>query len=83
MRRTDPRNLQLATDDRKARRLCSELQVPEPLRTLDLLRSYADAARLQHPQLRSLLLGIRDRASFLPPRSDPDQKWWEDIINDV
>jgi predicted nucleic acid-binding protein len=77
------RNLQLATDDRKARRLCTELQIPEPLRTLGLLRSYADATRLQHPQLRSLLLKIRDRASYQPPRSDPDQKWWEDIINDV
>jgi len=77
------RNLRLATDDRKARRLCTELQIPEPLRTLGLLRSYADATRLQYPQLRSLLLKIRDRASYQPPRSDPDQKWWEGIINDV
>jgi predicted nucleic acid-binding protein len=76
------RGLQLATDDRKARRLCTELQIPEPSRTLDLLRAYADTARLPHAQLRELLVKIRDRASFQPPRSDPSHKWWQDIINE-
>ena len=75
------RGLQLATDDRKARRLCTELRIPEPLRTLALLRTYADAAALQHAQLRDLLIRIRDRASFQPSRSDPDHKWWQDGID--
>ncbi len=75
------RGLQLATDDRKARRLCAELQIPEPQRTLGILHTYADAARLQHARLQDLLVGIRDRASFQPPRSDPDHKWWHDIID--
>src|ERR1019366_5454476 len=34
------RNLQLATDDRKARRLCAERRIPEPLRTLALIHAY-------------------------------------------
>jgi predicted nucleic acid-binding protein len=74
------RAIPLATDDRKARRLCTDLQVPEPLRTLGILHSYADATHLPHTELRDVLIRIRDRASYQPPRSDPDRKWWEDII---
>jgi predicted nucleic acid-binding protein len=74
------RGLRFATDDRKARRLCAELQVPDPLRTVALMRSYADVASLSQAQLRDLLIKIRDRASFQPPRGDPDHKWWEDCI---
>jgi predicted nucleic acid-binding protein len=77
------RGLPLATDDRKARRLCTQLGIPEPLRTLGLLRAYADAAELPQAQLRDLLGQIRDRASFQPPRSDPDLKWWHDIIEAI
>ena len=76
------RAMPLATDDRKARRLCAELRIPEPLRTLGILHAFADATHLPHPELRELLARIRDRASYQPPRSDPDRKWWEDIIDD-
>jgi predicted nucleic acid-binding protein len=76
------RAIPLATDDRKARRVCAELQPPEPMRTLRILHAYADATHLPHAELRDLLIKIRDRASFQPPRSDPDRKWWEDIIDD-
>jgi hypothetical protein len=74
------RNLPLATDDRKARRLCAERQIPEPLRTLALIHAYADTAQLPPAEIRSLLIKIRDRASFQPQRSDPDHKWWSDHI---
>jgi predicted nucleic acid-binding protein len=77
------RNLQLATDDRKARGLCAERHIQEPLRTLTLIRTYADAARLEVVHVRELLIKIRDRASFQPPRSDPDHKWWHDHIEDA
>jgi predicted nucleic acid-binding protein len=76
------RAMPLATDDRKARRLCAELQVQEPMRTLGILHAYADATQLPHAELRDLLINVRDRASYQPPRSDPDRKWWEDIIDD-
>jgi predicted nucleic acid-binding protein len=74
------RGLQLATDDRKARRVCAELGIPDPQRTLALLHSFANTAGLQQSQLRDLFVKLRDRASFQPPRSDPDRKWWEDHI---
>jgi predicted nucleic acid-binding protein len=76
------RGMPLATDDRKARRLCAGLQLTEPMRTLGILHAYADATHLPHAELRDLLVKIRDRASFQPPRSDPDRKWWEVIIDD-
>jgi len=70
------RHIQLATDDRKARSLCVQRGLTEPLRTLALVHSYADMAGLDHGETRELLIKIRDRASFQPPRTDPDQKWW-------
>jgi predicted nucleic acid-binding protein len=70
------RHIQLATDDRKARNLCAQRGLTEPLRTLALMHSYVDGAGLSHDQTRELLLKIRERASFQPPRTDPDQKWW-------
>lgn len=72
------RNIQLATDDRKARRLCAQRGLAEPLRTLALMHSYVDSARLSHSETHDLLIKIRDRASFQPPRTDPDQKWWNE-----
>jgi len=72
----ESRGLQLATDDRKARRVCVELGLPEPIRSLHILRSYADAAALSEQAVRERLIRIRDRANFQPGRADPDYKWW-------
>jgi predicted nucleic acid-binding protein len=74
------RSLEIATDDRKARRLCEEQHLAEPVRTLALLHSYAEAAGLSDGQVRELLTKVRDRASFQPPRADPDLKWWNDHV---
>jgi len=76
------RAMPLATDDRKARRLCADLQVPEPMRTLGILHAYVQATHLPHAELRDILIRIRDRASYQPPRNDPDRKWWEEMIDD-
>lgn len=74
------RDLQLATDDRKARSLCAERHLPEPLRTLDLLHNYTDAARFSRGDVHKMLISVQERASFRPTRSDPHHKWWEDHI---
>jgi predicted nucleic acid-binding protein len=74
------RDMQLATDDRKARGLCAERHIREPLRTLALMHTYTDTTRLEAVHVSDLLIKIRDRASFQPPRSDPDRKWWHDHI---
>jgi predicted nucleic acid-binding protein len=72
------RHMDLDTDDRRARRLCQERHLAEPLRTVSLLRAYADAAELGDDQIEQLVTSIRERASFQPPRSDPELKWWTD-----
>lgn len=72
------RNLPLATDDRKARRLCSERGLAEPIGTVALIRQYCDARALNPTEVARLLTGIAARASFQPPRNDPDLKWWSD-----
>lgn len=77
------RGLEVATDDRKARRLCVERHLTEPVRTLALLRSYAEAAQLRRDQIRKLLTKIYIRASFQPPRADPDLKWWDEHVNEA
>jgi predicted nucleic acid-binding protein len=77
------RGLQLATDDRKARTLCTERHIREPLRTLALIHTYTDKAQLSPSHVRDLLAKISSRASFQPPRSDPDHKWWHDHMEDA
>jgi predicted nucleic acid-binding protein len=75
--------IDLATDDRRARRLCTERRLAEPERTVSLLHAYAEAAGLTNDELRGMLIHVRDRASFLPARSDPHLKWWNDHIRDA
>ncbi len=77
------RNIQLATDDRKSRRLCADHRLREPSRTLALIQAYADGAKLDAAQVRDLLIRILDRASFQPRRADPDYKWWSHHIHDL
>lgn len=75
--------IDLATDDRRARRLCAERHLAEPERTASLLHAYAEATGLKNDELREMLVHVRDRASFLPARSDPHLKWWNDHIRDA
>ena len=77
------RGIDLATDDRRARRLCEERGLAEPTRTVALLRSYAESAQLTDDEVRKMLVRVRERASFLPARSDPDLKWWNEHIRDA
>ncbi|HET8661768.1 MAG TPA: hypothetical protein VFM55_22585 [Micromonosporaceae bacterium] len=77
------RRISMATDDRKARRVCASRSLPEPRRTLALIRSYAEAESLGHGDVRDMLLRVRGRASFTPPRSDPDLSWWARFVNDT
>ena len=72
------RGLPLATDDRKARRLCAERGLALPTGTVTLIRRYCEARALDHARISHLLQRISSRASFQAPRGDPDLKWWND-----
>jgi hypothetical protein len=47
-----------------------------------LLHAYAETARLKNDEVRQMLIRVRDRASYLPARSDSYLKWWNDHIRD-
>ena len=72
------RGIPLATDDRKARRLCAERGLALPTGTVTLIRRYCEAQALDHADVSHLLQRITSRASFQAPRGDPDLKWWND-----
>ncbi len=71
------RGLAIATDDRKARRISTERGLGEPLRTAGIIRSYCDGVESEPLLVRSILHAVQQRASFVPPRSDPDHEWWQ------
>ena len=72
------RGIPLATDDRKARRLCAERGLALPIGTVTLIRRYCEAQALEDAHVSHLLQRISSRASFQAPRGDPDLKWWND-----
>jgi predicted nucleic acid-binding protein len=55
--------IDFATDDRRARRLCAERRLAEPVRTVALLHAYAETAQLTNDEVRQMLIQVRDRAS--------------------
>jgi predicted nucleic acid-binding protein len=72
------RGIPLATDDRKARRLCTDRGLALPTGTVALIRRYCEAQALDRAHVSRLLQRISSRASFQAPRGDPDLKWWND-----
>jgi predicted nucleic acid-binding protein len=76
------RGLRVATDDKKARRVCLEQGLAEPVRTSDLLREFCDQNSLRDKDVGDILRRVRDLASFVPPRSDPNRDWWATNIGD-
>lgn len=77
------RGYTIATDDRKARRVALEAfaDVRRLLFTSDLIHQWADEEFIATERLKAALLDIRKRASFFPPKSDPNFHWWMDILN--
>src|SRR5260370_33584760 len=72
------RGIPLATDHRKARRLCAERGLALPTGTVTLIRRYCDAPALDHVHVPHLLQRLSSRASFQAPRGDPRLTWWND-----
>jgi predicted nucleic acid-binding protein len=72
------RGWRLGTDDRKVRRVVGELVPGVALvGTLGLVRAAASVLEWHEGVLRGVIRDLRDRASFLPPRGDPDSTWAE------
>lgn len=72
------RRLLYATDNRKARRVSTRLNLPTPSTTASLLRTYTNHAGVSPEGVRAMLLDVERRACFRPGGADPDVKWWHD-----
>jgi hypothetical protein len=70
------RGLEVATDERKARRVAQRLNLPEPIRTSRLLHDYCCAANLPQSEIAEVLQATEQRARFRPPTNDPLHPWW-------
>ena len=75
----EARDFAIATDDRKARRVLTTLDPQPPVTsTAAIVRAWAE--NRSHADVRECLRLIQRRASFLPPRNDPDGDWWRGIL---
>lgn len=77
------RNWQLATDNKKARRIFRENNSNNDflISTTDLIKSWAESEPISDEIIKSILIKIERKASFRPPKSDPNLQWWNDILS--
>ncbi len=75
---TASRGAVLATDDRKARRIAAACNPPiAVMSTPAIMRRWASTEPVPSAdELATALRAIERRASFVPPRDDPDRDWW-------
>lgn len=72
---------EVATDDRKAIRLLEGRSPSVPLRrTSSLLRMWVRRRNVPEEWVREVLRSIQRRASFTPPRDDPEVEWWRKVV---
>lgn len=72
------RDLILATDERKARRLFSEAAGDQRrlTSTSALIRHWAETERIPADRVKTALTRIEERARYQPPTTDENYKWW-------
>ncbi len=76
------RSMIVATDDRKATRLCASLTSALPVQTTAaMIESWPDARQIPHESLRQVLPAVRERARFAPGRHDPLHAWWHAVLH--
>lgn len=69
------RNVRMATDDRRAIRVASEIGVTV-LTTSQLLRGWAEGSAATSAEVAATLLNVERRGNFSPRRDDPERAWW-------
>lgn len=75
----ESRGLAVATDDRKARRILSTLHRPPAVTSTAAIARAWSVGRSEQ-EVRACLGSMERRASFLPPRNDPDGEWWRSRV---
>lgn len=77
------RNWQLATDDKKARRIFRENNSNNNflISTTDLIKIWVESENIAENTIKPILLKVERKASFRPPKSDINLQWWNDILS--
>ena len=71
----------VATDDRKARRILTELPDAVPLvSTLELLKQWSELAPIPVAELRDAFAAMESGASYVPGERDPLSAWWRRVM---
>ena len=72
------RNWELATDERKARRLYKETAGNDKALTTtsQLIRDWVEAEDIADEHIKLVLLRIERRAHYRPPNWDSNNEWW-------
>jgi len=73
-------HLALATDDGLIRKVARAQFGLEMRSTLELVRDALDRMDLGEEEMRQVLLAMRDRGSFAPPRWDPNAEWYRAML---
>jgi hypothetical protein len=73
------RGWQILTDDRKARRIGAELNVPL-VSTPEVMKAWAEATSLASEDVAQILRLIQLCARFTPNSSLPECAWWLDAV---
>jgi predicted nucleic acid-binding protein len=76
------RKWDIATDDKKARRIFLEnVQKEQKLTsTSSLIKEWAEAENISEQEIKELLSKIETSARFHPARSDANYQWWVDNL---
>jgi predicted nucleic acid-binding protein len=75
------RQCDVATDDRKARRVLSGRAPHVPIiSTLAIVKQWAELAGITKAELKSIPLNIWSGANYYPGEREPLYAWWVDIL---
>lgn len=77
------RGFDLATDERKARRLFLEAvgQSARLISTAEMVRGWAESENIPAARMRAGLLQIQGRARYQPGTTDGNYRWWVDLCS--
>ena len=67
----------IATDDRKALRLISNIGSLTAVSTLELIKAWSEAKDINDAEVKQVLLNMYLCASYRPSERDPLYKWWQ------
>jgi predicted nucleic acid-binding protein len=69
----------IATDDRKALRVISNLSSITPISTLELVKKWSDTKKIDDAEIKHVLLNMLFCASYQPSERGPLHNWWKSM----